>query len=179
MSQTPNNPSLLGTPNPVSVSDPNSYRPVFMPEQSIYIVAAGGLQDWVASVPQCLAFENADDLVSALQSLGYANTAKFEYPPFVVPAGNTFAGGPRGNGNVPWIGISPVPAPPWQANQGAFVVNAGKYGYFWRDAAVVPFVGSSFHKDLVADIEMRIEAAHNGQPNLGLALSRRSTDERV
>ena len=165
-----NNPRLLGTPNPVTVFDPNSYRPVYMPEQSIYLVEAGGLQDWVKSVNKCLAFENVDDLVSALQALGYTYTAKFEDPPYEVPGGNTFAGGPKGNGDVPWIGISPVPAPPWQAGQGAFVVNAGVYGYFWKDAAVVPFVGSSFHLDLIADIEMRIQAARNGQPNLGLAV---------
>lgn len=162
-------PTVLKTPNPVTVYDPNTYVPQYMPEKTIYLMAAGGIQDWVASVPQCLAFESVDDLVSALQALGYAFTASFEEDPF-SNANGTFAGGPKGNGHVPWIGISPVPfsmpANPPQASDGAFVVNAGKYGDFWNHG-VKPFIGSSYHATLIDDIQMRMDAARSGQPNLG------------
>lgn len=169
---TKDNPGSLGSPNPVTVSDPNNYVPVYMPEQTIYVVAAGGIQDWVASVPYCLSFDSVDDLVQAIQALGYAYTASFAATP-PVPAGNTFAGGPKGDGSVPWLGISPVPPQPgdppiWKASDGAFAVVAGKYGDFWNHG-VHPFVGSSYHTTLIEDIKMRMDAARNGQPNLGLA----------
>lgn len=166
-------PSILGAPNPVTVYDPNNYVPVFMPEQSIYFVAAGGIQDWVASVPYCLSFDSVDELVKAIQNLGYPNTASFPATP-PVPAGNTFAGGPYGDGTVPWLGISPVPPTPgnppiWHASDGAFVIVAGKYADFWNHG-VKPFIGSSYHLGLIEDIKMRMDAARNGQPNLGLAM---------
>lgn len=164
---SPHPTTVLGTPNPVTVYDPNAYVPAFMPEKSIYLIATGGIQNWVASVPQCLAFESVNDLVSALQSLGYAYTASFESVPFTVPTGQEFAGGPKGNGHVPWIGISPVPTTNgWHAEDGAFVINAGKYADFWNHG-VHPFVGSSYHMTLIDDIRMRMEAAKGGQPDLG------------
>lgn len=178
VTQSAQDPTLLKMPSPVTVYDPNTYAPVFMPEQTIYITAAGGIQDWVTSVPQCLAFESVDDLVVALQALGYAYTSWFEYWPF-DDANGPFAGGPR-EGKVPWIGISPVPPsnsgppdfkPVWRAEDGAFVINAGKYADFWRSAGspAKPFVGSGQHQALVADIQMRMDAARGGQPNLGRA----------
>lgn len=167
-------PAILGAPNPVTVYDPNNYVPVYMPEQSIYFVASGGIQSWVASIPYCLSFDSVDDLVKALQALGYAHTAWYpDVPP--VPAGNTFAGGPNGDGTVPWLGISPVPPTPgnppiWHAEEGAFVIVAGKYANFWRSVgAGNPFIGSGQHQQLIEDIQMRMEAAKGGQPNLGMA----------
>lgn len=168
------NPKRLGTPNPVAVYDPNNYLPQYMPEQTIYLVAAGGIQDWVASIPKCLAFESLDDLVLSLQSIGYAFTSSFEDVPYVVPSGNDFAGGPKGDGSVPWIGISPVPPTgypaTWHAQDGAFVVNAGVYADFWNHG-IHPWIGSSYHKTLIEDINMRMDAARNGAPNLGLAMT--------
>lgn len=162
----------LGTPNPVTAFDPNNYHPQYMPEMTIYLVGAGGVQDWVASIPKCLAFESINDLVSAMQSIGYAYTSSFESVPYSVPAGNDFAGGPRGDGSVPWLGISPVPPsgypPVWQASDGAFVVNGGVYGDFWNHG-VHPFIGSSYHLALIDDVKMRMDAARAGTPNLGLA----------
>ena len=170
----PQTPGVLGSPNPVTVPfDPNSYLPVYMPEQSIFITAAGGIQDWVASVPQCLAFENVNDLVSAIQALGYDFTGAFPNWPFKT--NGTFGGGPTTVGLVPWLGISPVPptnsGPPdfrpiWSAADGAFVVNAGKYGAFWSHG-VTPFIGSSYHTALIQDIQMRMDAARGGNPDLG------------
>lgn len=155
-------PTVLGTPNPVTVYDPNNYAPSFMPDMTIYITAAGGIQDWVTSVPQCLNFESVDDLVKSLQALGYAYTGAFDNYPF--ESNGTFGGGPK-DGLVPWIGISPVPT--WHASDGAFVVNAGKYADFWNHG-VHPFIGSSYHLALIEDIKMRMDAARGGQPNLGM-----------
>lgn len=115
-----------------------------------------------------------DDLVRAIQSLGYAHTASFAATP-PVGAGNTFGGGPNGDGTVPWIGISPVPPTPgnppdWHSEDGAFVVVAGKYANFWRSVgAGNPFIGSGQHLQLIEDIKFRMDAARDGQPNLGLA----------
>ena len=159
--------TILGTPSPVAVPDPNSYLPVYMPQETIILTAAGGIQGFVASVPQCLAFESLNDLVLVLQSLGYFYTAGFAYVPF-SPANGTFSGGP-GDGLVPWIGMSPLPFSlnnPPEAADGAFVVNAGKYANFWNHG-VSPFIGSSYHVDLIKDIQMRMDAARNGNPNLG------------
>ena len=148
----------------------NTFTPHFMPEQTIYTIAAGGIADYVKSVPKCMVFDDADALLAALAALGFPYTEAFEYTPYSPGPGQTFAGGPR-DGKVPWIVVSPVPQQndQWRADQGAFAVNAGVYGYFWRESDIVPFVGSSYHQDLIADIHMRIEAAMAGQPNLGIA----------
>jgi hypothetical protein len=119
----------------------------------------------VASVNKCLAFESVGGLIAAVQDAGYPYVETFDYAPFPPASGTSFAGGPR-DGLVPWLGISPVPPLNgiWDAQQGAFVVAAGVYGYFWRHSDVIPFVGSSYENDLRADVQMRIESAKNGYP---------------
>ena len=145
----------------------NLFSPTFMAEKTITIVAPGGIVGYVASVPQCLEFEDEEGLTMALAALGYTFTKTFSYWPFVPSAGTSFAGGLE-NGNVPWLVISPVPPVNgvFDSTQGAFAVNAGKYADFWNHG-VHPFVGSSYEASLRADISMRTEAAIQGNPNLG------------
>lgn len=145
----------------------NLFEPDFMPEQTISTTVAGGITGWVKSVPLCMAFEDSDAIRMALEALGYLYTKTFSYPPYTPGYGQTFSGGLE-NGNVPWLVLSPVPVinNNWDATAGAFAVNAGKFANYWNHG-VSPFVGSSYEAELRADIAMRIEAAKNGNPNLG------------
>lgn len=145
----------------------NLFIPAFMAEKTITIVAPGGIVGYVASVPQCMQFEDSDALLMALAALGYVYAKTFPYWPFVPAPGTTFAGGLE-NGKVPWLAISPVPVfnDVWDSTQGAFAVNAGKYANFWNHG-VSPFVGSSYEMELRSDIAARTEAAKQGNPNLG------------
>lgn len=145
----------------------NLFVPSFMDEKTITIIAPGGLTGYVASVPQCMSFLDSEALLLALAALGYTYTKTFSYWPFVPAPGTTFGGGLE-NGRVPWLAISPVPVvnDVWDATAGAFAVNAGKYANFWNHG-VNPFVGSSYEMDLRTDIATRMEAARQGNPNLG------------
>ena len=146
----------------------NLFIPEFMPEGTIQIVAPGGIVSHVASVPQCMDFEDSDALLMALAALGYVHTKTFPYWPFTPAPGTTFSGGLLENGNVPWLVVSPVPPVNgvWDASQGAFGVNAGKFANYWNHG-VSPFVGSSYEMQLREDIANRTEAAKQGNPNLG------------